>query len=183
MMRSIYLALACIFTCNGLYSQIQEGEYSSSIHTIQFYEAGNQVSVPVIRLGGIGNLELHFDDLEGNIKNISYTYMPCNADWTPAMLSQFDYIKGFSQNRITNYRVSSLATTRYVHYQALVPDRNCYPSRSGNYILKVFLNGDTSKLLFTRRMLVVDSKTNIAAQIQQPYNGLLFKTHQKINFK
>jgi hypothetical protein len=183
MMRSIYLALACIFSCTGVFSQIPEGEYSSSIHTIQFYEAGNQVGVPVIRLGGIGNLELHFDDLDPNIKNISYTFMLCNADWTPTMLSQFDYIKGFSQNRITNYRVSSLANTRYIHYQALVPDRNCYPSRSGNYILKVFVNGDTSKLLFTRRMLVVDSKTNIGAQIQQPYNGLIFKTHQKINFK
>jgi len=183
MMKSFSLALIAFLVSITVYCQVQEAEYSSSVHTIQFYEAGNQVSVPVIGLGSIGQLELHFDDLDANIKNVSYTYMLCNADWTPAMLSQFDYIKGFSQNRITNYRVSSLASTRYVHYQALVPDKNCFPSRSGNYILKVFVNGDTSKLLFTRRMLVVDSKTTIAAQIQQPYNGQIFKTHQKILFK
>ena len=99
------------------------------------------------------------------------------------MLNQLDYIRGFSQIRVSNYRVASIAYTRYTHYQAVVPDRNCIPTRSGNYILKVFADGDTSKLLFTKRMLVVDEKAAITAQVQQPYNGVLFRTHQKIQFR
>lgn len=182
-MRTSSLTLAFLLFIIPAFSQWQEAEYVPSIHTVQLYPTGNQVGVPVIQLGTLNQLELHFDDLDGNIKNLSYTYVLCNADWTPAMLSQFDYIKGFSQNRITNYRVSSLAATRYVHYQASLPDRNCFPSRSGNYILKVFQNGDTSKLLLTRRMLVVDQKANIGAEIQQPFNGALFKTGQKVQFK
>lgn len=182
-MKSICLALFLISACISVSAQIPEAEYDTSVHSIQLFQAGNQLSYPVINLGGGNQLELHFDDLQGKIRNLSYTFLLCNADWTPAMLSQFDYIKGFSQNRITNYRVSSLAYTRYVHYQAVIPDRNCYPTRSGNYILKVFADGDTSRLLFTRRMLVVDSKTTIGAEVQQPYNGQIFRTHQKIQFK
>ncbi len=37
------------------------------------------------------------------------------------------------------------------------------PTKSGNYLLKVFLDGDTTKLAFTRRVLVVDKHVDIAA--------------------
>lgn len=164
-------------------SQIPEDIYSPKISSVQLYPRGNQLGYPIMKMGGIEQLELHFDDLDANVKNYSYTFQLCNYDWTPAMLSHFDFIKGFSQVRITNYRLSSVAYTRYTHYQAVVPDRNCIPSRSGNYILKVFADGDTSKLIFTKRMLVVDEKSSVAAQIQQPFNGQFFRTHQKVQFK
>jgi hypothetical protein len=82
--------------------------------------------------------------------------------------------------RINTYRQSSIAFTRYTHYQAAVPDRNCVPSRSGNYLLKVFLNGDTSQLAFTKRILVVDTKMSIAVQVQQPFNSQRYNTYQKL---
>ncbi len=165
------------------FSQIPEAVYTKSIQSIQLHPAGNQLGFPVIRLNSSDQLELHFDDLGGNVRNYSYTYQLCNADWTPAILSHFDYIRGFSQVRINTYRVSSVAFTKYTHYQARLPDRNCMPSRSGNYILKVFADGDTAKLLFTRRLLVVDEKATIGAQIQQPFNGMIFRSHQKLQFK
>lgn len=165
------------------FSQIPGKIFDPKIKSVQLFPAGNQLGYPIIKLGSGEQLELHFDDLDPSIKNYSYTFQLCNADWTPGVLSHFDFIKGFSQVRITNYRNSSVALTRYIHYQAAVPDRNCIPTRSGNYILKVFLNGDTSKLVFTRRMLVIQENAAIAAQVQQPYNGQYFKTHQKIQFK
>jgi hypothetical protein len=165
------------------FAQVPEKVYLPNIKSAQLHVLGNQVAYPIIRLNGADRLELHFDDLDPTIRNYSYTFQLCNADWTPTMLSQFDYIKGFSQQRISTYRVSTLAYTRYVHYQAVLPDRNCVPSRSGNYILKVFLDGDTSKLAFTKRLLVYEDKAIIAAQVQQPFNTQLFRTHQKIQFK
>jgi hypothetical protein len=97
-------------------------------------------------------------------------------------LSQFDYIKGFTQIRITNYRFSSVAYTRYTHYQAMIPDKNCIPTRSGNYLLKVFLDGDTSKIIFTKRLLVLNNKASIGARITQPFLPEHFRTHQKVQF-
>lgn len=179
-----YLFLSIFFLAVGRsFAQIPDAVYSPKIKTALLYRTGNQLTPPIIPLGAVGALELHFDDLDANIKSYSYTYQLCNADWTPAILSQFDYVTGFSQQRITNYRVSSIAFTRYTHYTATLPDRNSIPSRSGNYILKVFLNGDTSKLIITKRMMVVDESSTITAQVQQPFNGQIFRTHQKIQFK
>jgi hypothetical protein len=53
---------------------------------------------------------------------------------------------------------------------------------SGNYLLKVYLNGDTSKLAFTRRLLVLDQKAAISAQIVQSFLPQLSQTHQKVRF-
>jgi hypothetical protein len=178
----VFILILTIARLQG-YSQIPEQVFSSTIKSVQLYPYGNQVGFPIIRLGSGDQLELHFDDLDANVKNYSYTFQLCNADWTPAILSHFDFIKGFSQVRLTTYRISSIAFTRYTHYQATLPDKNCVPSRSGNYILKVFLNGDTSQLIFTKKMLVVQDMATVAAQVQQPFNGNFFKTHQKIQFK
>jgi hypothetical protein len=163
-------------------AQVRDAVYSNRIQTVQLYPYGNQLAYPIIRLNSADRLELHFDDLDANVKNYYYTFQLCDADWVPSMLSTFDYINGFSQQRLTQYRNSSIAFTRYTHYQATLPDRNCMPTRSGNYILKVYLNGDTSRLAFTKRMLVVDTKATVAAQIQQPFNSEIFRTWQKVAF-
>lgn len=120
--------------------------------------------------------------MDVRVKYYYYTFQLCNQDWRPVNLSQFDYIKGFTQMRINNYRFSSIAYTRYTHYQAMIPDRNCLPTRSGNYLLKVFLDGDTSKLVFTKRLLVLNSKSTIGARVTQPFLPENFRTHQKIQF-
>lgn len=166
------------FCCNA-FAQTT-GPYGKNIHSIKLYKPGDQTSFPVIMLNSSDALELHFDDLDGDVKNYYYSFQLCNADWTPSILSTFDYTKGFQNVRITNYRNSSLSNTRYTHYQAAFPDRSSSPSRSGNYQLKVFLNGDTSRLAFTRRFVVVDNKTSVGAQVQQPFNARLFKTDQKL---
>lgn len=152
----------------------------AEIRSIKLYRAGDQTSFPILTLGSADGLELHFDDMEGNIKNYYYSYQLCNADWSPSVLHPFEYIKGFQTVRITNYRNSSVASTRYTHYQAQVPDRNAYPTRSGNYLLRVFLNNDTSQQVFTKRFVVVDNKANVAAQVLQPFNTQYYRTHHKL---
>ncbi|CAN5638666.1 hypothetical protein BH10BAC3_BH10BAC3_10360 [soil metagenome] len=159
---------------------IGEETRSTTVHSIKFFKKGNQLSLPVIPLNSIEQLELHFDDFQTSSKSYYYTYQLCDANWEPANLSQMDYIKGFSQNRITLYRFSSISFSRYVHYQINLPAANCMPSRSGNYLLKVFTNGDTTNLVFSRKMMVVQDKVTIGAQVLQPFSQNMFKTHQKI---
>jgi len=150
------------------------------IRTPRLFQQNNQQSMALITLNSSDLLELHFDDMSGVPKNYYYTYVLCNADWTPADVSPFDYIRGFPQNRLSQYRASTVTDSRYVHYQALLPDRNCMPSKSGNYLLKVYLDADTSKLAFTKRMLVVDNRASVGAQVQQPFDNEILRTHQKI---
>lgn len=180
-MKTIY-SLFIVFATLHTAAQVPDKIMLPTIKNVQLHGTGNQLAYPIIGLGATSALELHFDDLNGGARNYSYTWQLCNSNWQPALLSSFDFIKGFSQMRITTYRNSSVAFVKYTHYTATLPDRNCAPSRSGNYLLKVFADGDTSKLLFTRRVLVADEKASIGAQVQQPFNGNIFRTHQKIQF-
>ncbi len=163
-------------------AQLPDDVVMPNIRTVKLFMQNNQTGYPIITLGSINDLELHFDDMDGFVKNYSYSFQLCNADWSISNLSPFDFISGFTQTRINQYRQSSIAKTKYVHYQATLPDRNNRPSKSGNYLLKVFLNGDVNQVAFTRRVLVVDQKAGIGAQIQQPFGAEFFKTHQKVQF-
>lgn len=174
--------LTTLFVCLMLAGQSQWPDhiYKPNIHSIKLFKYGDVYSYPVLNLGSNDQIELHFDDLDGDIKNYYYTFQLCNADWNPANIQAFDYIKGFQSNRISNYRISSIIPTRYTHYLAVLPERSMVPTRSGNYLLKVYLNSDTSKLAFTKRFLVVNNRMAVSAQVMQPYNGHLGRTHQRV---
>ncbi|TDH29235.1 DUF5103 domain-containing protein [Segetibacter sp. 3557_3] len=182
-MSRIFSFLLAFMTYFAVQAQVDpDVVYMPSIKGVKLFQLNNQTSYAITNVNSAETLELHFDDLDARVKSYFYTFELCNSDWRPANLSTFDYLKGFSQVRMNQYRVSSIAFTRYIHYQANIPDRNSIPTKSGNYLLKVFLDGDVNKLAFTRRILVVDQKADIAAQILQPFNSQLFRTHQKVQF-
>lgn len=182
-MKKLFVTVPLLWLYLLAGAQLQPDKtYMSGIAGIKFFQYGNQMGYPIITLGSTNSLELHFDELGTTIKNYSYTYQLCNADWKPVELSEMDYIDGFLQNRLNQYRISSIANVKYIHYQAMFPVKNSMPSKAGNYILKVFLNGDTSKLAFTRRMLVVNNSVPIGVTIKQPYNSAAVRTHQKVQF-
>ncbi len=179
---SLFFILFFLSCSSLLFALSADTVYAKNIRTVRFHLYGKQLSLPVINLNSNDLAELNFDDLDANVKYYYYTFQLCNSDWSPVTLTPFDYLKGFTQMRINNYRFSSIAYTRYTHYQALIPDRNCVPTRSGNYMLKVFLDGDTSKLVFTKRLFVLNNKSTVAARVTQPFLPQFFHTHQKIQF-
>lgn len=174
--------LAALFLLLQVSTRAQDPDhtYRSSIHTVKLYRAGDIYSYPVMTLNSGDQLELHFDDFDADVKNYYYSFELCNADWTPCNLQRFDYIRGFQSNRISNYRSASISQTRYTHYQCQFPDRSMVPTRSGNYLLKVFINDHESDLVFTRRFLVVENKVSVAATVTEPFNAQRYKTWQRL---
>ncbi len=178
-----YLFFVLLFLISApSFSQVGDAVYQPNIQCVRFHMYGDQQALPIFNLGSADQIELNFDDMDADVKSYYYTFQLCDYNWQPVDLSPFQYIKGFTQQRISTNRYSSIALTKYTHYQAIVPDRNTTITLSGNYLLKVFLDGDTSKLAFTRRLLVLDSKAGIAAKVVQPFTPQYFSTHQKIQF-
>ncbi len=179
---SIFFFLSIFLIPLHLNAQSVECVFKKNIQTVQLNAYGNQQGLPVYIIGGDNKIELNFDDLDGDYKSYYYTFVLCDYNWKPVNLSAFDYIKGFTQNRINTYRYSSIAYTKYTHYQAMIPDQNSVPIKSGNYLLKVFLDGDTSKTVFTKQMLVLEPKAMIDASVVQPFTPQYFFTHQRLKF-
>jgi len=180
--KKYFLGMLFLFNSLLSFAQLPDAVYKSNIQCVRFHPYGDQTALPTYNLNSGDQLELNFDDLDGNIKSYYYTFQLCDYNWKPVDISPFMYIKGFTQQRISTNRYSSIALTKYTHYQSMLPDRNTTITLSGNYLLKVFLNGDTSQLAFTRRLLVVDSKAAIIAKVVQPFTPQYFSTHQKIQF-
>lgn len=178
------MTLLALFVFYAFVSMAQVGDavYKENIKSVRFHMYGDQQSLPIYKINGRDQLELNFDDLDANVKSYYYSFQLCDYEWKPVDISPFLYTKGFTQQRIGTYRYSSIALTKYTHYQALVPDRTTTLTMSGNYILKVYLDGDTSKLAFTRRLLVLDQKASISGQVVQPFTPQYFQTHQKLLF-
>lgn len=176
----IFFGIVCLLS--GLFSQAQlaDHNYAPNIHTIKLHKYADVYTYPVLVLNSNDQLELHFDDFDADIKNYYYSFQLCNADWTPANVQSYDYIRGFQSNRITTYRNSSIVQTRYTHYQVVFPERGNTITKAGNYLLRVFLNDDKSKLVFTKRFLVVNPKAAVSAQVTQPFNANFFRTHQRV---
>lgn len=183
MKKNILLLISFICNTAGFTQSQPDVVNSANIKSIKLFQQNNQESLPIINLNSADLIELHFDDLDGGyVKNYYYTYQLCNADWSEANINQFDYIKGFTQNRIVQARPSSITLSKYVHYQVTLPEKNCIPTKSGNYLIKVYLNGDVENVAFTKRMFVVQSAAAIALQILQPFDNNIYRTHQKIQF-
>ena len=157
--------------------------YNDAIKSVEFYNAKKNPSFPLIKLNSGEQLELEFDDLRGGSRNYYYTIEQCDGDWNSSNLNSTEYLQGFTEDQITDYSYSSATLQKYTHYQIKFPNDNIKPKISGNYVLKVYEDDDTSKKVLTRRFYVLDSKVTVSADIQPSSDLDLRKSNQKINFQ
>nr|WP_294899323.1 DUF5103 domain-containing protein [uncultured Pedobacter sp.] len=156
--------------------------YIPEVKTVTFYNLKKEQSFPILNLGSGEQLLLSFDDIRGGSRNLYYSVVHCNADWTPSSITPIDYLESFSEDRIDNYRFSYSTYKKYTHYEIKLPNLNIIPKLSGNYLIKVYEDGDPSKLLLTRRFYVLTPKVSVQAEIAPSPIVSNRDRNQKINF-
>lgn len=156
--------------------------YSSAIKSVEFYNTAKQGSFPVINLGSDEKVLLAFDDLRGGSRNYYYTIEHCDANWNSSNLSPAEYLQSFADDRLYNYSYSTGTMQKYTHYEISLPNNNIVPKISGNYVLKVYEDGDQNKMVLTRRLYVLGKRVSIAADLVASANNATRQTNQKINF-
>lgn len=139
--------------------------HKNNVHTVLFNRKGFELAPPIIRLHSGEVLELRFDDLDADYKNYYFTVVHCNADWQPSELSPFEYLDGFFEDQVTIYARSINTRVPYSHYSLEFPNASMQPRVSGNYILKVYLDGDPGNLVLTRRFMVQEQLVQIDAGV------------------
>jgi len=151
-----------IEACNKVFKQ--------NIKTVLFHREGWDMSPPLINLGSQEKLKLSFDDLDADKKDYLYTIVHCDAGWKPSELMENEYINGYFEDDITEYSFSLNTLVPYTHYELSFPSEYMTPEKSGNYILKVYLETPDS-IYLTRRFMILENKLNIEGRAT-PASGI-----------
>jgi hypothetical protein len=141
--------------------------YKPNIKTVQLHELSWEFSLPLIKHNAGEQLKLSFDDLDGDQKQYSLTLVHCDAKWNPSDLMISEYIQGFFDLNLLNFNFSINTLQKYTHYSIVFPTANMQLTKSGNYIVYVYLNGDKNKPVISRRFMVYDEKVSVIGNIRQ----------------
>jgi len=160
----------------------QDKIFNENIKTIQFFNEGIDVTYPIVFLNE-SSLIFQFDELNADIKNYEFTVLHCNADWTPSVLRKMEYIEGFESDEIRDYSNSFNTYEPYVHYKFVVPNSQFRITKTGNYILKVYESGDTSKTIIHKRFIVAKNVLSISGNAWRSSIVSKNRTHQQVDFK
>ncbi len=140
--------------------------------TIQLYREGWVNSYPIMMMNDGVPLVLEFDELSTDISDLYYTVDHCDADWRRSELSTQEYMVGFFENRISDMEASFNTYFSYYHYRLELPNSDIRFTRSGNYILAVYRDGDPEAVVFTRRFMISEAIVTINADARRPVFSL-----------
>lgn len=143
------------------YLRFENITYKENIKTVQLAPQGAELAFPIIELNGEDKLQLSFDDLDADRKTYNYTLIHCDASWNPTNMVHSDYLLGFHDELITDYKFSFNSIQRYTHFNLVFPTEGIKITKSGNYIIKVFQDYDDQNVVLTRRFLVYDKKVDV----------------------
>jgi hypothetical protein len=138
------------------------------IKTVLLYREGWNLSYPVLKLNSSDKLEFHFDLLGASIETFYYTFIHCDKDWNKSDIFSNDYLDGFPENPIEEYKPSFNTTVNYTHYKLLFPNDRVNITLSGNYILKIYPENSPDKPVITKRFIVTEDAASIKIDAHRP---------------
>jgi len=156
--------------------------YKEYIKSVQIYRAGFELSYPVLMLNEDASLLFKFDDLSDEGKNYYYTIIHCDANWNESYIGQSEYLNGFPDNPVDDYKLSFNTTFNYTNYQVLLPNDNVKFNYSGNYVIVVYEDNDKEKVVITQRFYVVEQRVDIQGNVHRASNDPFEGSNQEVDF-
>ena len=104
---------------------------------------------------------INFDLLRNHGESIQYEIIHCNKDWKKSDILSMDAINGFDIDYIENQEISYGPVQQYVNYNFELPNENTDFLISGNYILRIFIEGQAENSLATLKFYVSEQISTI----------------------
>lgn len=156
--------------------------FDERIKSVQLYKEGWNLSFPIIKKGNAEKLLLNFDLLGDKIENYYYTFVHCTKDWQKSDILPTDYLDGFPENQIEDYKNSFNTTVNYIHYRVSFPNEDVSFKISGNYILVVYLQDKPDEPVLTRRFIITENAVKIDITVRRPLSSDDNNSYQQVEF-
>jgi hypothetical protein len=155
--------------------------YRPTIKTVMLQVKGAEGSPPILDLMSKDQLHLQFDDLDPTQRQLYFSLEHCNADWKPSGVMRTMAIQGLQQDLLQDFKYSFNTRQQYLHYDLYFPNDNMKILLSGNYLLKVYEDGDPSNLVLTRRFMVFKNQVRLSSKVKRAGLSELRDTHQELD--
>lgn len=146
------------------FAQLTDGVYEPQVYSVQFYRGDNVLSYPFLGLGEKQVLTLEFDEVGVEAPSDFWVQVRlCSRDWHPSALPLAEYWSAYPMDRISDFAPSYNTRVPYIHYMYRLENRFL---RSGFYVLEVFRERDSSRVVLRRRFYVVENVVRIVPDLQ-----------------
>jgi hypothetical protein len=156
--------------------------YKAGIRTVRLFPIGQELDMPIIRLNSGEQLHLEFDDLYEDFVNYSYRIIHCDANWKPSAIMPAQYLSNFQDFILNSFEYSTNALIPYTNYKLTFPNEQVQLTKSGNYLLVVYANGDKNDLVFSKRFMVYEDLVAPGGVVKRSSLTQNYDTHQEIDF-
>lgn len=154
--------------------------FAPSFSSLQVEVEGAPMEPPIIYLNTNDRITIKFDERADDMRYMRYEVISCDSDWKPSQLVESEYIDGFNDGHVTDYELSSLTPTNYVHYTIRIPNDELRITRPGNYLLRIFDEDDRDTTLLQARFYVVSPAVGINAAVTSRTDIDTNNAHQQL---
>jgi len=156
--------------------------YKKGIHTVKMYRSDDVLSDPIIELNGSSTLTFTFDEMSSDYNEYYYTITHHNSNWERSILEPFQFLDGFEENTIRDVKFSFNTIQKYIHYRITLPNDDIKLTKSGNYLIKVYKDGESDRPVITKKFMVVEQQAGISADLRAATFVEFKRSHHEIDF-
>ncbi len=156
--------------------------FHPAFRTLQIEVDGDPYAPDVIVLGDDADrIVISFDELASDRRYLRYQLIHCDRDWRPEQLVDSEFLDGFNEASVDDYRYSRATLVQYVHYTIRIPGENMRITAPGNYLVRVYDESDPDETLLQARFGVCDFSMDARAEVTSRTDVDTNMSHQQLN--
>ena len=186
----IVLLFACI---SGMHAQTHTRTFNENIRTLRVERQVLLLENGIVDGSNPENtLHISFDEMSHDVHFYTYTVqmmnggMSATASLNGGMLSS-EYLRGFTTRDITDYEHSINTSREYTHYWFDFPNEDMALTKSGNYRLTIYEDGNPDNRVAEVDFCVVEPMvkidTKVRANTDIEFNGRYQQVDVDVDFK
>ena len=147
--------------------QYEQRIFSKDFKSLTFKSNSLFLGDPCYNLKSLNAVSIDFDLLKNNSESLQYQLIHCDKDWRKSNINSMDAIDGFDTDYIENEKISYGPIQQYIHYNFKLPNDHTNFLISGNYIIKIFSEGESNKPYATVKFFVSEQSSKINFKINE----------------
>ena len=147
--------------------QYEQKIFNRDFKSLTFKSNSLILGEPCYYLNSLNAVTIDFDLLKNHSESLQYQLIHCDKDWKKSNISSMDAIDGFDTDYIENQKISYGPIQQYIHYNFKLPNNHSNFLISGNYIIKIFSEGESNKPIANIKFFVSEQSSNVNFNIDE----------------